>query len=197
MARCPVTVRDAEPEDVHAVRELLSTVTIRSSHEDPRLEDELTAIANIAVDPEQRLVVAVTDGDVVGVAHLVRSTLSPLQTETAVHVLHLNVRDDQRRHGVGRALLEATVSWAEEKDSSHVVVAATASSRDTNRFMARLGLGQAALMRVATVASLRSRLPVETPAAARVGSRNHRSVGQVLAQRRSQRRAQAAQARTP
>lgn len=197
MARCPVTVRDAEPEDVHAVRELLSTVTIRSSHEDPRLEDELTAIANIAVDPEQRLVVAVTDGDVVGVAHLVRSTLSPLQSETAVHVLHLNVRDDQRRHGVGRALLEATVSWAEEKDSSHVVVAATASSRDTNRFMARLGLGQAALMRVATVASLRSRLPVETPAAARVGSRNHRSVGQVLAQRRSQRRAQAAQARTP
>ena len=193
MPRCPVTVRDAEPEDVHAVRELLSTVTIRS-HEDPRLEDELTAIANIALDPDQRLVVAVTDEDVVGVAHLVRATLSPLQTETAVHVLHLNVREDQRRHGIGHALLEATVTWAEEKDSSHVVVAATASSRDTNRFMARLGLGQAALMRVATVPSQRSRLPVETPVAARVGSRSHRSVGQVLAQRRSLRRAQA---RTP
>ena len=47
---------------------------------------------------------------------------------------------------------------------------------------------------VATVPSLRSRLPVETPVAARVGSRSHRSVGQVLAQRRSLRRAQA---RTP
>jgi N-acetylglutamate synthase-like GNAT family acetyltransferase len=193
VARCPVMVRDAEPEDVHALRELLATVTIRG-HEEPRLEDELTAIANVAVDPEQRLVVAVTDGDVVGVAHLKRATLSPLQTETAVYVLHLNVREDQRRHGVGHALLEATVSWAEEKDSGHVIVAATASSRDTNRFMARLGLGQAALMRVATVPSLRSRLPVETPAAARVGSRSHRSVGQVLAQRRSLRRAQA---RTP
>lgn len=193
MARCPVMVRDAEPEDVHALRELLATVTIRG-HEEPRLEDELTAIANVALDPEQRLVVAVTDGDVVGVAHLKRATLSPLQTETAVYVLHLNVREDQRRHGIGHALLEATVSWAEEKDSGHVIVAATASSRDTNRFMARLGLGQAALMRVATVPSLRSRLPVETPAAARVGSRSHRSVGQVLAQRRSLRRAQA---RTP
>jgi N-acetylglutamate synthase-like GNAT family acetyltransferase len=188
-----VTVRDAEPEDVHALRELLAAVTIRS-HDDPRLEDELTAIANVAVDPDQRLVVAEIDGDVVGVAHLVRATLSPLQTETAVHVLHLNVRDDQRRHGVGHALLEATVTWAEEKSSSHVIVAATASNRDTNRFMARLGLGQAALMRVATVPSLRSRLPVETPVAARVGSRSHRSVGQVLAQRRSLRRAQA---RTP
>lgn len=193
MARCPVTVRDAEPEDVHALRELLTTVTIRG-HEEPRLEDELTAIANVALDPEQRLIVAETDGDVVGVAHLKRATLSPLQTETAVYVLHLNVREDQRRHGIGHALLEATVTWAEDKDSGHVIVAATAASRDTNRFMARLGLGQAALMRVATVASLRSRLPVETPAAARVGSRNHRTVGQVLAQRRSLRRAQA---RTP
>lgn len=196
MARCPVTVRDAQPEDVHALRELLAAVTIRS-HEDPRLEDELTAIANLAADPEQRLVVAVSDDDVVGVAHLVRATLSPLQTDTAVHVLHLNVREDMRRHGIGHALLEAAVTWAEEKDSSHLIVAATASSRDTNRFMARLGLGQAALMRVATVASLRSRLPVEPPAAARVAARNHRSVGQVLAQRRSLRRAQAAQARTP
>lgn len=193
MARCPVTVRDAEPEDVHALRELLAQVAIRG-HEEPRLEDEMQAVANVALDPDQRLVVAVTDQDVVGVAHLVRATLSPLQTETAVHVLHLNVREDQRRHGIGHALLEATVTWAEEKDSSHVIVAATASSRDTNRFMARLGLGQAALMRVATVASLRSRLPIETPAAARVGSRSHRSVGQVLAQRRSLRRAQA---RTP
>lgn len=193
MARCPVTVRDAEPEDVHALRELLAQVTIRG-HEEPRLEDEMQAIANVALDPDQRLVVAVTEDDVVGVAHLVRATLSPLQSETAVHVLHLNVREDHRRHGIGHALLEATVTWAEEKDSSHVIVAATASSRDTNRFMARLGLGQAALMRVATVASLRSRLPIETPAAARVGSRSHRSVGQVLAQRRSLRRAQA---RTP
>ena len=190
MARCPVTVRDAEPEDVHALRELLAAVTIRS-HDDPRLEDELTAIANVAVDPDQRLVVAEIDGDVVGVAHLVRATLSPLQTETAVHVLHLNVRDDMRRHGVGHALLEATVSWAEEKDSSHVLVAASAASRDTNRFMARLGLGQVALMRMASVATLRSRLPVEPPVAARVGSRSPRSVGQVLAQRRSMRRAQA------
>lgn len=193
MARCPVTVRDAEPEDVHAVRELLATVMVRG-HEDPRLEDEMTAIANLALDPDQRLVVAETDGDVVGVAHLVRAPLSPLQVDTAVHVLHLNVREDQRRHGIGHALLEATVTWAEEKDSSHVIVAATASSRDTNRFMARLGLGQAALMRIATVASLRARLPVETPVVARVGTRSHRSVGQVLAQRRSLRRAQA---RTP
>ena len=77
------------------------------------------------------------------------------------------------------------MSWAEEKESSHVVAAASVSSRDTNRFMARLGLTQVAVMRAATVSSLRAKMPVEPPAAARVGSRSHRNVGQVLAQRRS------------
>jgi N-acetylglutamate synthase-like GNAT family acetyltransferase len=190
LARCPVLVRDAAPDDVDALRDLLATVSIRGP-EEPRRDDERAAVANIALDPDQRLIVAALAGVVVGVAHLVRAPLSPLQTETAVHVLHLNVRGDQRRHGIGHALLEATVTWAEEKDSSHVLVAASATSRDTNRFMARLGLGQVALMRIAAVPTLRSRLPVETPAAARVGSRSSRSVGQVIAQRRSQRRAQA------
>jgi N-acetylglutamate synthase-like GNAT family acetyltransferase len=190
LPRCAVLVRDAEPDDVDALRELLATVAIRGQ-EDLRRDEERAAVAAIALDADQRLVVAVCEGRVAGVAHLVRAPLSPLQTETAVHVLHLNVRDDMRRHGVGKALLEATVSWAEEKDSSHVLVAASAASRDTNRFMARLGLGQVALMRMASVATLRSRLPVEPPVAARVGSRSPRSVGQVLAQRRSMRRAQA------
>jgi hypothetical protein len=45
-------------------------------------------------------------------------------------------------------------------------------------------------MRAATVSALRAKMPVEPPAAARVGTRSHRNVGQVLAQRRSMRRAQ-------
>ena len=190
MFRCPVHVRDAEPADVGELQVLLGSVVTRTG-EELRVEEARAAVAAIAVDPEQRLVVAELDGRVVGVAHLVRAPVSPLQTETAVHVLNMNVHDDARRHGVGRTLLEVTVSWAEEKDSTHVIAAAYATSRDTNRFMARLGLGQVAVMRAATVATLRAKLPVEPPAAARVGSRNHRSVGHVLAQRRSLRRAQA------
>ena len=128
---------------------------------------------------------------VVGAVHLVRATLSPVHCESAVHVTHLHVLESHRRHGVGRTLMEAVVSWAEEKDTVHVIAAASSGSRDANRFMARLGLGQIAVLRGATVAALRAKLPVEPPAAARVGQRSHRSVGQVLAQRRSMRRAQA------
>lgn len=189
--RCPVHVRDAEPRDVPALCALLASVPTRAGEDGGRPGDAEAAVAAIALDADQRLIVAEADGQVAGVAHLVRAPLSPLQTDSAIHVLHLNVREDLRRHGIGRALMEATVTWAEEKDSSHVVAAASATSRDTNRFMARLGLGQVAVMRIAPVTSLRAKLPVEPPAAARVGSRSHRSVGQVLAQRRSMRRAQA------
>lgn len=186
MFRCPVQVRDAVPDDVEELRGLLAV--------GERVEAELSAegaaaVASIAADPDQRLLVAVLDGRLAGVVQLIRGRLSPLHADTAVHVLHLQVRDEFRRHGVGHALMEAMVSWAEEKDTTHVLAAASVGSRDANRFMARLGLGQVAVVRAAPVATLRAKLPVEPPAAARVSSRNHRSVGQVLAQRRSQRRA--------
>lgn len=191
MFRCPVYVRDAEPGDVETLRELLASGATRTGTDETRPGEAAASVAGIALDPDQRLIVAESDGQVAGVAHLVRAPLSPLQSGTAVHVLHLHVRDELRRHGVGRALMEATLAWAEEKESSHVLVAAAVTDRDANRFMARLGLAQVAVMRVATVPTLRAKMPVEPPAAARVGARSHRSVGQVLAQRRSQRRAQA------
>ena len=191
MFRCPVHVRDAEPGDVPALRALLASVPARAVEDESRPHEAATNVASIALDPDQRLLVADIDGEVAGMVHLVRAPLSPLQSGTAVHVLHLHVRDDLRRHGVGRALMESTLAWAEEKESGHVVAAASVNDRDANRFMARLGLSQVAVMRVATVPALRAKMPVEPPAAARVGTRSHRSVGQVLAQRRSLRRAQA------
>jgi predicted N-acetyltransferase YhbS len=189
--RCPVHVRDAEPGDVVALRALLASAPTRSGDEDARPGEAAATVAAIALDPDQRLLVAELDGEVAGVVHLVRAPLSPLQPGTAVHLLHLHVRDDRRRHGIGRALMESTLAWAEEKESGHVIAAASVNDRDANRFMARLGLSQIAVMRVATVPALRAKMPVEPPAAARVGTRSHRSVGQVLAQRRSLRRAQA------
>jgi hypothetical protein len=53
-----------------------------------------------------------------------------------------------------------------------------------------LGLSQLAVVRGATVTALRAKLPVEPPAAARLGVRDTHSVGHILAQRRSQRRSE-------
>jgi GNAT superfamily N-acetyltransferase len=192
--RSPVLVREATLEDVEALVEVWGGELTRlpEREEGERCAQEAAAsIARLAADPDQRILVAVIDERVAGAVHLVRAPLSPVHTETAVYVAHLHVIDRFRRHGVGKALLEATVSWAEEKDTSHVIVAASVSSRDANRFMARLGLSQIAVIRGSSTAALRARLPVETPAAARVTTpASQRTVRQVLARRRSLRRAQ-------
>ncbi|MGA8994829.1 MAG: GNAT family N-acetyltransferase [Nocardioidaceae bacterium] len=192
MLRSVVQVADATLEDVAGLVEIWgggSGRPDRSSGTDP-LAVGATSVARIAADPDQRLLVARVEGVVVGAAHLVCAQLSPVHSESVVHLLHLGVLEPYRGQGVSTALVEATVTWAEEKDVSHVRGAVTASSRDANRFMTRLGLAQVAVLRGATTAALRARLPVEAPAVARTDRRSHRNVGTVLAKRRSLRRAE-------
>ena len=190
--RSPVHVRDARPDDAEELVGVWGGLAGRPPDRDPspRPGEAAGAVARISADPDQRLLVAFIDDHLAGAAHLTRGPVTPICDEEAVFLLHLQVHDEFRRHGAGRALVEATVSWAEETGTSYVIAAAAVASRDANRFMARLGLGQIAVVRGATVASLRAKLPVEPPAAARVGSRSTRTAGQVLVQRRSLRRAQ-------
>jgi len=190
--RSPVHVRDATSDDAASLIEVWATGR-PTGHEGspPDLQDVGATVSRISADPEQRLLVGAIEDQVAGAVHLTRGPLTPIHGDTAVYVGHLQVIDSWRRHGVGRALIEAAVTWAEEKNTPHVLAAAAVTSRDANRFMARLGFAQLAVIRGATVTALRAKLPVEPPAAARVGTRNHRSVGQVLVQRRSLRRSQA------
>jgi GNAT superfamily N-acetyltransferase len=190
--RSPVHVRDASSEDAAALVEMWGSART-TGHEGlpPALHEASASVERIAADPDQRLLVGSIEDQVAGAVHLTRGPLTPITADTAIFVGHLQVVESLRRHGVGRALIEAAVTWAEERSTPHVLAAAAVNSRDANRFMARLGFGQLAIIRGASVSALRAKLPVEPPAAARVGTRNHRSVGQVLVQRRSLRRSQA------
>jgi hypothetical protein len=81
------------------------------------------------------------------------------------------------------------VAWAEELGVAHVATAAVAGSRDANRFMARIALGPYALLRVAPTHAVRSRLGAGRRP---VQSSGGRQLTQVLAARRSMRRARTA-----
>ena len=94
-----------------------------------------------------------------------------------------------QRRGVGSALLDASVAWAEELGIGHLVTAAVAGSRDANRFMARLALGPYAVLRVASTHAVRTRLTAQRRPAQSSGGRQ---LTQVLAARRSLRRSRAA-----
>lgn len=195
MSRSPIQVRDAEPDDAVALLLIWSESPRRTSpdkgpdREGQALADVRASLARIAAEPSQRLVVAVVDDVIIGAAMLSRVHLSPLGSEDAVQVSHLQVTESARRHGAGKALMDTAVSWAEDKGASTVLVAAPAQDRDANRYLARLGFSSVASLRSASVSALRAGpLRVEPPACARTDVRTSRTVGQILAQRRLQRR---------
>lgn len=185
MPRQPPQIREAVPQDARQLLELWA-VCARSSTTTPRAhEDAERALANVSADPDQQLLVAEADGGIVAAMKLSRGPMSPLVLESVVHTSFLVVLPQHRRHGYGHALLDAALSWAEEKDI-HDVTAITDGNRETNRFFARLGLSTLGTMRHSSVAGLRKRLASE-----RGHHRGNRHLVEVLSQRRSMRRRQA------
>jgi GNAT superfamily N-acetyltransferase len=188
MSRHALDVRDARPEDATALLQLWSEAGGRGPEAPtPRPVGEAeSALAQAAADPDERVVVGFFEGELVAAVHLRRAAMSPLHTDMAVHTSYLLVNPEHRKHGFAKVLLDAAVTWAEDKDVSHITAITSSTSRDTNRFLARLGLATVASVRVANTAMLRRKLTPEPlrPTDAR------RSVGRILAQRRSvQRRA--------
>lgn len=186
MPRQAPHIRDAGPSDAEDLLQLWSAVS--GLGEDPTQSrttlDAQQALATIALDPDQRLVVAECEGQIVAAMKLTRGPLWPLALDQAVHSSFLLVLPAYRRHGLGHALMEAAVLWAEEKDIA-AVTAVTDGNRETNRFFARLGLSTLGNVRHVHTAALRKKLAAER---GRVGGNRH--LAGVLAQRRTMRRRQ-------
>ncbi len=201
MPRSAITVREAQPQDAAALLDLWADLFRHTTPERvgvPTLADAQASLARSVMEPDRRVVVAevpVTGptgragagATVVGVALLRRLPITPLHVEETVHLSHLQVHPDFLGHGVGRALVAAAAAWAEESSADMVVASVSATDREANRFLARLGLAQLATLRGGTVKALRARLPAEAPAVAMVDARTKRSVGETVVRRRSQR----------
>ncbi len=161
MGKAHPFVRDAGPDDAEALFSIWTDFTADPPRL-PRLPADLDevrcAVRKIAADPHQRLVVAVTDDEPVGVAHLRLAPVSPIHGEDAVHVGYLHVLCRFRRRGLGKQLMEAAADWADASGSHHLVASVAATSRESNRFLARLGLAQVAVVRATTVSALRGKL---------------------------------------
>lgn len=182
MSRTSVATRAARREDAPALAELWCDLMRRADRSEQIADLELV-IKDAAASPEKRLVVAELDGQLAGAVYLRLGTVSPINLEPCVQSIHPRVFDHVRRHGAGRALVEAATSFAEENGVLHLATAVPSQSRDANRFMARIGLAPVATYRVAPTSLVRSRITPQRPAGA------GRNLPKVLAARRSQRRA--------
>ncbi len=180
MSRTTVHVRAAVDADSPVLRELWSDILRRGT---PAEQDaDVQRVLADCVDREDRcIVVAEFDGRVVGAVFLQSSTLTPLNLEPSVLAVSPHVLPEFRRHGVGTALMDAATRFAEAQGIGTVATAATASSRDANRFMARLSLTPQATLRAAATSAIRAKLSVRRSA---TRSRGSRQIDKVLAARR-------------
>jgi GNAT superfamily N-acetyltransferase len=187
MTRSPVHLRAVRVADATDLSNLWGSLVRRADDKDP-VADLRTIIERVIDDPDQRIVIAEYDGALAGAVLLRIAPLTPLHLEPLVQIISPQVLPEFRRRGVGRALMEAAASFAEEVGVAHVGTASLSRSREANRFMARLGLAPHATLRVTSTQLLRSKLSGQRIADPR---RPGRQMGQILAARRSLRRAQA------
>lgn len=192
MSRVPVTLREARVDDALFLLGIWQD-SLRMADAQDQLGDLETIIRDAGASPDQRLLVAECGGEAVGAVYLRATTFGPLNLEPTVQIFAPHVVPSFRRRGVGRKLMEAAVVFAEERGVRVIAAAGSAAGRDGNRFLARLGLGAQAVMRVAPTAVVRSRLNVlgrALPHHARMSRSPKQSsaVGELLAARRSQRR---------
>jgi ribosomal protein S18 acetylase RimI-like enzyme len=176
VSRNRVRVRAASADDVDELVALVGSLTdlgpvrgrrvARSWPDGFRVQCE-----RLLADPTHRVVVAVEEAGsadagaetVVGAAVLGADTTGGLLDPPSVYVSHLLVAPAHRKRGVGRALVSAAAGYAEELGLDSVVVAVAPTTRDANRFFARLGFAPLVIRRVAPVAALRRALASTDP----------------------------------
>ena len=185
MSRQPVTMRQATIGDVPFLIEMWSPLLRRADRQD-QVHDLELIVKEAAESAERRLLVAEYDGEPAGAVLLRVVPMTPLNLEPTVNAMAPHVLPSFRGKGVGGALMEAAVIWAEDLGIGHLSTAAPSSSRTGNRFMARLSLGPQAVFRVSTTQLVRTKLAAMQPGSARAVGRatGRRHLGQVLAARR-------------
>ncbi len=173
MRRTTVTAREATAADVPQLLALFDQLRAAgprrsvSLPSDPSLVRESAAerFALAVANPDERLLVAEDTDSLAGMVLCTIGAASSLTPSPALVLSHLTVAVNSRRGGVGRVLIAAATQWASDLGIDNVRVAVYASSREANRFFARLGFAPISINRVATVAGLRRILGVEVPAA--------------------------------
>lgn len=192
--RLSVLVRDAVREDAEALISIWranacptgaagdESPAANPMWREPGIEESVAAVDLHLDNPERRLLVALVDGTVVGVLACSLRSLTPIHLTRVLIVTDLEVMAEWRRKSVASSLLSAAAHWGEEMNCDVVLTISPASSREPNRFLARLGFGQVSTVRAAQISVVRSRFAAKAT--------NSRDTGRLIAMRRTLRRRQ-------
>jgi GNAT superfamily N-acetyltransferase len=123
--------------------------------DDRRIEERVRRLLS---HPGGRILIAFTSDAPVGMAMLTTVPLGALNQTVCVQVEYTVVAEAFRRRGIGRALMDAAASYAEEIGAEQITVSVSPMSREANRFYAQLGLTPLSVRRVAPASALRRRI---------------------------------------
>ncbi len=126
---------------------------ISAAERDERLAQRFAAI----MASERRTVLAAFDEaeQMLGFLIVLADEASPIDPTPVLQLGELILGSDTQRDAVGRALLAAVVRLADEREVDHIQASAVYSSREANRYLARLGFAPLATRRVASTSTLR------------------------------------------
>lgn len=134
--------RIATREDLPSIVRMLSDDELgrqRERYEDPLPESYYKAFEQISGDTNHELIVAESNGEVIGTLHLMFLPSLSFQGGLRAQIESVRVDESQRGRGLGSALMKWTIERARAR-GAHVVQLTTHRSReDAHRFYERLG----------------------------------------------------------
>lgn len=133
-------IRRATSADIPAIVAMLADDPLGAQRESPDdLAPYLAAFERIAADPNQHLVVAVREGQVIGTLHL--TVIPGLSRRGATRALieAVRIHADARGSGLGTHLFEWAIAESRRLDCVLVQLTSDVTRTDAHRFYERLG----------------------------------------------------------
>ncbi|MFD5743786.1 GNAT family N-acetyltransferase [Streptomyces massasporeus] len=133
-------IRAAVADDVPAIVAMLADDPLGAQRESPDdLAPYLSALERLSADPNQRLVVAVREGRVVGTLQLTIVPGLSRRGATRSIVEGVRIHADERGSGLGTELIEWAIEESRGQGCQLVQLTSDKTRADAHRFYERLG----------------------------------------------------------
>ncbi|MGW0942732.1 N-acetyltransferase family protein [Streptomyces sp. NPDC002623] len=133
-------IRAAVAEDIPAIVGMLADDPLGAQRESPDdLGPYLTALERLTADPNQRLVVAVREGRVVGTLQLTIVPGLSRRGSTRSIIEGVRVHADERGSGLGTRFIEWAIEESRRENCQLVQLTSDNARTDAHRFYERLG----------------------------------------------------------
>ncbi|MGW2252936.1 N-acetyltransferase family protein [Kitasatospora sp. NPDC001660] len=135
-----LTIRRVTEDDLPAIVAMLADDPLGATRESPDdLTPYRTALARIAGDPHQHLVVAERAGRVVGTLQLTLVPGLSRKGSTRAIIEGVRIHADERGSGLGTELIEWAIERSRKLGADLIQLTSDATRTDAHRFYERLG----------------------------------------------------------